>query len=386
MRTGVALAAIITGWVLASPAVAYHCRPLDVGCSLTPHPPIIAPDPGGDENAPLFPLEQGERFGFNELYNPEFNSASGYQLEADTEARAGANLTWTTFDWPVLEPQQDVWDEYQWGWRRQAFERRLERGVKSVIVLLATPMWARDQTCFERNCPPAQSMLHQWRAYAAEVTRRFPEAAAIEVWNEPNLASFWPSPDPARYAELMRHTYSAVKSVDPDMPVLGGSLAGNIGWQNGDWPIRDFLQQAYAAGMKDGMDILSIHNYPFSKDLGANTPFAKVFDDVRTIKSQFGDGARRIWVDELGHTTTGSTSYTLSLEDQATELMRLSRKIMSMPDVDAVVIHTLFERRELQPTDPERGYGVMFNDTSPVPKPAYCAFVTASGNTHPGCT
>ena len=36
------------------------------------------------------------------------------------------------------------------------------------------------------------------------VAQRYPEAAAIEIWNEPNVHWFWrPRPDPARYTELL---------------------------------------------------------------------------------------------------------------------------------------------------------------------------------------
>jgi arabinogalactan endo-1,4-beta-galactosidase len=44
---------------------------------------------------------------------------------------------------------------------------------------------------------------------------------AVEIWNEPNHAWFWPSgPDPARYAEMLKAAYGAAKAADPASTVL----------------------------------------------------------------------------------------------------------------------------------------------------------------------
>jgi len=49
---------------------------------------------------------------------------------------------------------------------------------------------------------------------------------AYELWNEPNIARFWPSgPSAADYANLLRAAYPAVKAADPTATVVMGGLS-----------------------------------------------------------------------------------------------------------------------------------------------------------------
>ncbi len=76
-----------------------------------------------------------------------------------------------------------------------------------------------------------------------------------EIWNEPNMPEFWnaPSgPDAARYTAMLRAAHDAIKSVDPTITILGGSLAG----------IDElFLHHMYDAGADGHFDALSMHPY-----------------------------------------------------------------------------------------------------------------------------
>jgi hypothetical protein len=69
----------------------------------------------------------------------------------------------------------------------------------------------------------------------------------------------------------------------------------------------------------------------------------------------------------------------VSRAQQADGLQRQYRRLMTMPDVDALFIHTLFDRYETLPTDRERGYGLAEVPDPFVPRPAYCAFAEAAG-------
>lgn len=66
-------------------------------------------------------------------------------------------------------------------------------------------------------------MYGEWQEFLEEVARRFPQAAAIEIWNEPNLSGFWkPEPQPERYAGLVASAYEAIKAADPGIQVIAG--------------------------------------------------------------------------------------------------------------------------------------------------------------------
>src|SRR3990172_9581222 len=52
-------------------------------------------------------------------------------------------------------------------------------------------------------------------------------ADGIEVWNEMNLDREWPMGeiDPARYTELLRQSYAAIKAANPGTLVISGAPA-----------------------------------------------------------------------------------------------------------------------------------------------------------------
>ena len=74
--------------------------------------------------------------------------------------------------------------------------------------------------------PPAENYLPHFSWFAALVAQRYPEAVAIESWNEPNLWAFWrPQPDPGMAARLTAWVNAGVDLVDPGMPVILGGLS-----------------------------------------------------------------------------------------------------------------------------------------------------------------
>ncbi len=74
----------------------------------------------------------------------------------------------------------------------------------------------------------------------------------FEVWNEPNLPAFWTG-SRDDYFELFRHTFLAIKAVDPSLRVGGPATATNA------W-VEEFLD--YCAGNDLAADFVSTHIYP----------------------------------------------------------------------------------------------------------------------------
>jgi xylan 1,4-beta-xylosidase len=89
---------------------------------------------------------------------------------------------------------------------------------------------------------------HWVKRYGAEEVSRWP----IEVWNEPNLQSFWTG-SKAEYFKLFDFTYKALKHVHPGLRV-GGPVTAKNAW------IDDFLQ--FCEGAKVPPDFVSTHTYP----------------------------------------------------------------------------------------------------------------------------
>lgn len=145
----------------------------------------------------------------------------------------------------------------------QAYDYLLSIGVKPLVELSFMPgaIASGDQTVMHYAAnvtPPAdygrwaaliEKLARHWiERYGRDEVRSWP----MEVWNEPNMESFWPAGQ-AAYFELYRYTSLALKSVDPHLPV-GGPVSANCEW------IPAFLE--FCARERLPVDFVSTHTYP----------------------------------------------------------------------------------------------------------------------------
>ncbi len=168
--------------------------------------------------------------------------------------------------WATLEPKPGQVNQRALAFTDGIVNQAAAAGIKVVALVLRTPCWASSapqsllRTCSNVGTgranawPPTNS--ETYGSFVAMLAARYgSELAAIEVWNEPDQANedYLAGPNKAkRYAELLRAAYPAIKHVDPQMTVLGGSLVGSNG---------AFLRALYAAGIKGYYDGLSVHFY-----------------------------------------------------------------------------------------------------------------------------
>ena len=317
----------------------------------------------------------GAIVGFND------NAVRAGQISPDRDAAltaaVGARLQRVTFDWRVVEPRAG---EYHFEQYDEIYRALRARRIRPIFIPMFAPRWAVSQqgrSCFffGRDCrfPPTPRMDGAWRDILTRLTRRYPAAAGIEIWNEPNLRVFWqPRPDPARYVQLLRSAWLAIKAADPGMAVITGGLSNLQQSGNGDISLPDFLSAMYSGGAQRWMDAIGVHPYPYSL---SPTLFETSMNEVRAVRNAHGDVNRPIWVTELGLTTTGSSSQgAMTEQDQAAGVVKYLRLLEAMPDVKAIIFHTLVEPRGWLGSS-EPGYGIVRRDLRP--KPAYCALARA---------
>jgi polysaccharide biosynthesis protein PslG len=81
----------------------------------------------------------------------------------------------------------------------------------------------------------------------------------VELWNEENLDREWGVPDPARFTELLRLSYAAIKSVNPGAVVIMGAPAPT--WHNppAHWDDIAYMQAVANAGGGDYVDCIGAH-------------------------------------------------------------------------------------------------------------------------------
>lgn len=91
-------------------------------------------------------------------------------------------------------------------------------------------------------------------------------AHAIEVWNEPNIEREWPRGQisGARYVDLLKAAYEAIKAANPSTIVVSGAPAptgffGAAGCAEGGCNDDHFMRQMAQAGAANYLDCVGIH-------------------------------------------------------------------------------------------------------------------------------
>src|SRR5207237_989190 len=133
--------------------------------------------------------------------------------------------TWIRVDvnWAVI--QERGRRSYRWGSFDRVVRAARARGLNVLAAILYTPRWARPSGG-SGVTPPAN--LDDYAAFARSTARHYRRigVAAYEIWNEPNIADFWaPGPDPARYVQMLRLAYPAIKAGDPSATVVSAGLS-----------------------------------------------------------------------------------------------------------------------------------------------------------------
>jgi polysaccharide biosynthesis protein PslG len=316
------------------------------------------------------------RTGFNN--NAVAHRVATPNQAAATIAHAGAKIDRVQMQWSSLEPRRG---ERHFAIYDAIYQADIEHGVKPLFIIASAPPWATDAPCAAAPDPchaaPAPAHFRDMARTAAAIARRYPRAAGIEIWNEPNAPYFWaPTPDPYAYAKLLKRCYEAIKRANPKMRVAGGATSSGVPSQPAPGQIvaADFVAALQASRGFRHMDALSLHAYAEQGDTSGESAVANV-QAVREVLRR-KNRKKPIWITETGVTTSGPDG--VSEEAQMLTLLRIFELLPEISRVKMVLVHTLVE----PPGDPasaEKGFGVvrsgrlLSGEPQLQPKPAYCA-------------
>lgn len=132
-----------------------------------------------------------------------------------------------------------------------------------------------------------------YASFAAAAASRFKgqNVVGFEIWNEPNLKSFWPNPDPLAYVKLFNVAATAIRSADQNAKIVVGGTAGVD---------MNYSISAASAILPNLADAFSIH--PYSKPIPEN--FSNAFFPLKTSISALGM-KKPIWDTEWGYSSYG---------------------------------------------------------------------------------
>jgi hypothetical protein len=110
-----------------------------------------------------------------------------------------------------------------------------------------------------------------------------------EVWNEPDIPSYWHKPWVRGYVDLLRAAHRAIKRADPRATVVLAGLT-NRSWSD--------LNRLYRAGAAPYFDAASIHPYTQRPRNAVRT-----IGLVRAVMRRHHDARTPVWVTELSWTS-----------------------------------------------------------------------------------
>ena len=206
-------------------------------------------------------------------------------------------------NWPEGEPARGRFDAYVIDGLRHDVDAYRARGIRTLVVVSATPGWAAGPHGAGLAGPAAPN---DYAGFVAELARRIPALGAIEIWNEADEGVFWRgAPEPGAYAALLRAAYPAIKGANPAVKVVSTGMVAND---------HDFLEGVYAAGGGGSFDAVGVHTDTAclltSPADFYREPNGRVgrysftgYRELHHLMTANGDGAKGIWMTEIGWNT-----------------------------------------------------------------------------------
>ena len=192
--------------------------------------------------------------------------------------RAGIGIVRTGFDMreaPVRDGRRDFgrWDA--------VLESAGRAGVE-ILAVLDGP-----KTLTTGDVPDA------WRMFVRETVTHFRgRISAWEVWNEPNIETFWHLPNPTNYLAFLKATCAEIRAADAEARVLIGGFS--------HVPLG-FIEDIYRLGGKDSFDVMNVH--PYSRPRPPEDDLEREITELRALMARYGDEVKPIWITEIGWAT-----------------------------------------------------------------------------------
>lgn len=188
---------------------------------------------------------------------------------------------WSRFDfaWSGIEREEG---EFDFSELSAQVDRYVEQGVKILPILDYNPAWNPEVS------PADPETLVLWSRYVARTVRQFGDRLEYwQVWNEPNIGFWKPRPDARAYAELLKISYAAAKSVNPNVKVLGFNCS--------DIDLK-FTEEVIRYGGLSYCDVIAFQPYRIAPEVGHLEDMKK----LRALLDRHGASNKPIWFTEMG--------------------------------------------------------------------------------------
>jgi len=294
--------------------------------------------------------------------------------ELDGEKAVGATWLRTTIKWNVVQPDNHT--SFDWTDADRLIDAARQRGLQLDIIVNGTPNWALPSDARDDPAHPPANLSDYADFLRAAVTRYKDRVHYWELGNEPNHVTGWsPTPDPARYAELLRTTYPVIKTADPNAAVLIGGIGGEQNSAN-RIPGDLFLQALYQNGAKGFFDIVSYHPYTYPSLASQGGRSWQRMLNARRIMEQNGDASKQIWATEYGAPTNGPRPRSVVSEAKQAAMVSDAYTLFASYPWSGPMFWFTFHDKGTDTSDQQNFFGLVNADFTP--KPAYHAYKLAA--------
>lgn len=315
------------------------------------------------------------------LYSPD-------QIEQALTLMNEAGITWLRLNWAWKEVQ-DVPGPFDYTNHDRVAQMAAEHDIQLLPILMGIPAWAStapeelkrergSMSPVDRYRPPT---LDDWIVYIRNMVERYdgdgtddapgsPRLTHWEVWNEPNLAFYWPpAPNAAEYAALLATTAATIREADPTATVVLGGLSGSGVNAEG----TGFLQQLYDLNVAASFDVVSVHLY-VHPSLGSIDQLTSALESTRRVMDEHGDVDKPLWLTEIGWSTAPDT-WGLPTVTQDEVAGWLTEVYTATLPVERIFWYN-FRDQEPASLNVEHNFGLVNWDLTP--KPTYHAYAVTT--------
>ncbi|MEA3377223.1 MAG: cellulase family glycosylhydrolase [Chloroflexota bacterium] len=241
--------------------------------------PTAVPGTPASGEGPEAPSPDDEAFGYGIAVSGVGGGDLGYWMGQVQSLGLGwvkQQMKWK--DWEGTPGEMD------WSGFDALIDEANRRGLKVMLSVVDAPEWSRSYTDQNTEGAPPDNLELVADFMGRLVDRYQGRIHAIEVWNEQNLDREWDTAggvDAEQYVQMLRLSYEAIKSRDPDIIVISGALSPTGGRQTDpNDPDRviwmddfDYLDRMIESGALDYCDCVGAHHN------GINMPPDVAWDD-----------------------------------------------------------------------------------------------------------
>lgn len=294
----------------------------------------------------------------------------GHERDLDLIAAAGFKFIRMDFGWSEIEQNKGAYD---WSAYDELTDNLDRRGIRAYYifdysnllyegtVVAKDPISGREQTVLASpQHPESIAAFARWAAAAAKHFRG--RHVIWEIWNEPNI-SFWkPTPDVNQYAALALATAKAVRAADPHATIFAPATS------EFPWP---FLESFLKSGVLEFLDGVSVHPYR-----PPNRSPETAADDFQKLRELIATNALAIYKQPVP-IISGEWGYSSNVKgvSPATQADFIARQqLFNLLNGVPVSIWYDWKNDGGDPNENEHNFGTVSQEL--MPKPAYTAVKT----------